>query len=108
MVAALCERTTLPLYDAIHALPSGKREELCEVLALLSEALRDLILLKREPGAPLLYYTDREAALALMERIGIRHLFALSDAAGEAIDDLSKNANVPIVLAGLIHSVMAH
>ena len=108
VVAALCERGTLPLYDAIHALPSGKREELCEVLALLSEALRDLILLKREPNAPLLYYTDREAALALMERIGIRLLFALSDAAAEAIDDLSKNANVPIVLAGLMRAATAH
>ena len=108
VVAALAERGTLPLYDAVHALPSSKREELCEVLALLSEALRDLILLKRAPKAPLLYYTDREGAIALMERIGIGRLFALSDAATEAIDDLAKNANVPIVLAGLTHAVTAH
>ena len=108
MIAALSERGTVPLYDAVHALPSTKRDELCEVLALLSEALRDLILLKRAPSAPLLYYTDRDGAIALMERIGIRRLFALSDAATEAIDDLAKNANVPIVLAGLIRAVMAH
>ena len=108
VIAALSERGTVPLYDAVHALPSTKRDELCEMLALLSEALRDLILLKRAPSAPLLYYTDRDGAIALMERIGIRRLFALSDAATEAIDDLAKNANVPIVLAGLIRAVMAH
>lgn len=108
VVSALSEHGTIPLFDAIHALPSGKREELCEVLSLLSEALRDLILLKRAPNAPLLYYTEREGALALMERIGIGRLFALSDAAAEAIDDLGKNANVPIVLAGLTHALSAH
>ena len=108
VIEALAERGTLPLYDAIHTLPTAKREELCEVLSLLSEALRDLILLKREPTAPMLYYTDREAALALMEKVGIGRLFALSDAAAAAIDDLAKNANVPIVLAGLMHAVAAH
>ena len=108
VIAALAERGTVPLFDAIHALPSGKRDELAQVLSLLSEALRDLILLKRAPKAPLLYYTDREGEIALMERIGIGRLFALSDAAAEAIDDLAKNANVPIVLAALLHAVTAH
>lgn len=108
VIAALADRGAIPLFDAIHSLPSGKRDELCEVLSLLSEALRDLILLKRAPHAPLLYYTDREGAIALMERIGIGRLFALSDAAVEAIDDLGKNANVPIVLAALTHAVTAH
>ena len=55
----------------------------------------------------LLDYTDREGAIALMEKIGIGRLLALSDAAAEAIDDLAKNANVPIVLAGLMHAVTA-
>lgn len=108
VIAALAERGALPLYDAIHALPASKREELGEVLSLLSEALRDLILLKRAPSVPLLYYTDRDAAISVMERIGIGRLLALSDAAAEAMEDLSRNANVPIVLSSLMHAVTAH
>ena len=103
VIAALSERSTLSLYDAFHSLPQ-KRDELSAALSLLFEALRDLILLKREPNAPLLYYTDRAAATALAEGIGLRALLAIADAIDEALPDLQRNANVPVLLGGLIHA----
>lgn len=103
VIGALTARTTLSLYDAIHALPQ-KRDELGEVLALLFEALRDLVLLKRDTGAPLLYYTDRAQAAALADGIGLRRLLALSDAIDLALPDLERNANVPVLLGGLLHT----
>ena len=103
VITALTSRTPLALYDAIHALPQ-KRDELAAVLGLLYEALRDLILLKREPNAPLLYYTDRAAATALAEGIGLRCLLTLSDAIDEALPDLERNANVPVLLGSLLHA----
>ena len=94
------------VYEAMRPLSAGKREEIGEVLTLLSEALRDLILIKRAPGAPLLYYPQREAAEAAAERVGIRRLFALSDAVLEAGEDLARNANLAVVAATLTHAAL--
>jgi hypothetical protein len=91
------------MYDALHALPQ-RRDELSFALSLLFEALRDLILLKRDGDAPLLYYTDRAHATALAEGIGLRALLGLADAIDMAIPDLERNANVPVLLGGLMHA----
>ena len=103
VIAALAGGTTLAMYDALHALPQ-KRDELAAALSLLFEALRDLILLKRDGDAPLMYYTDRKAAAALAEGIGLRALLALADAIDGALPDLERNANVPVLLGGLMHA----
>ncbi len=102
IVGALGERGSAELFSAFRLLPTAKREELSGVLVLLGDALRDLILVKRDGEAPLLYYADREAALAASERIGIRRLFSLSDAVGDAREDLGRNANISVILASLL------
>lgn len=107
ILRALGERGSAGLYEAMRPLPTGKREELSEILALLGEALRDLILLKKDPGAPLLYYYDRNAATEAADAVGIRRLFRLSEAVTEAIEDLARNANVPVVLSTLLYAVVA-
>ena len=106
VVAALGEGGGAALYGAMRPFSVGKREEILELLTLLSEALRDLILIKRAPTAPLLYYTRRDAAATAAERIGIRRLFALSDAVLEAGEDLSRNANLAVVAATLTHAAL--
>lgn len=106
IVAALSERTAAPLYAALHPLASTKREELLALFTLLTEALRDLILLKRAESAPLLYYTDRAVAVSAAERIGMRRLFVLADAVDAAAEDLSLNANVPVVISTLLYAAV--
>lgn len=106
IVSALTRRGAAPLYEALHALGGGKREEVAELLQLLGEALRDLILLKRDPTAPLVYYYEREGAVALADEIGIRRLLGLSDAAADATEDLGRNANVAVVLSSLVYAAL--
>ena len=106
VIAALGAGGAAALYEAMRPLSAGRREEVSELLLLLSEALRDLILIKKAPGAPLLYYTRRETAEAAAERIGIRRLFALSDAVLEAGEDLARNANLAVVAATLTHAAL--
>ena len=101
IVEALGERGNAALYAAMRPLGNGKREETVALLALLGEALRDLVLCKRGGGTPLLYYRDEAVAEAHAEGIGLRRLFALADAVDEAAQDLAMNANVGVVLAGL-------
>ncbi len=106
IVDALAKRGAAPLYEALRPLGTGKREEVAEQLTLLTEALRDLILLKRDPTCPLIYYYEREAAAARADELGIRRLLALADAAAEAIDDLGRNANVAVVLSTLLYAAL--
>ncbi len=107
ILAALERGSFSALYTAFHALPTEKRTELSDALALLADALRDLILLKRDPNAVLTYYSDRAQATELAEGLGLRALFALSDATDRAMADLLRNANVAILLETLIHAAKA-
>ena len=106
IVDALTRRGAAPLYEALRPLGTGKREEVAEQICLLTEALRDLILLKRDPTCPLIYYYEREAAQRIADELGIRRLLSLSDAANEAIEDLGKNANVAVVLSTLLYAAL--
>lgn len=106
IVDALAKRGAAPLYEALRPLDTGKREEVAEQLCLLTEALRDLILLKRDPTCPLIYYYERETAQRTADELGIRRLLSLSDAANEAIEDLGRNANVAVVLSTLLYAAL--
>ena len=90
----------------VHTVEPARIREVSELLGLLYEALRDLILLKRDPKAPLIYYYEREAATALADEIGIRRLLTLADAAAEATEDLGRNANVTVVMSTLLYAVL--
>lgn len=88
------------LYTTVAALPQ-KRQDLTESLELLTLALRDLILLKREETAPLCFFGLREDAQKRCEGMSLRCLFAASDAVEEAKYSLTHNANVNVVLTTL-------
>ena len=106
VTGALGERGRSALYEAMRPLGSEKREELIRLLSLLSDALRDLVLLKKDGGAPLIYHTDREVAQAAAERVGIRRLLLFFDAVAAACEDLARNANASVVLAALLHAAL--
>lgn len=110
LVDCLNPRTVFSkLHAAVSALPSTKRPDLAEALRLFSAALRDLILLKRDEGAPLCFFGSRETALAKSENVGLRCLFAASDATDRANADLTRNANINVVLAALAEDLrLAH
>lgn len=88
------------LYLAIKALPT-KKDELTLALENLTVALRDLILLKFDKGAPLLFFTSRERGEELAAAIPSKRLIAIYDLIRASLDDLSKNVNVNAMTTSL-------
>lgn len=82
-----------------HLLSFGSaRDELCARLSLFKEALRDLIALCCSEEAPLVFFTDREAAVELSARFLQRELFQFVEATDLALAALSANANTRLVM----------
>lgn len=86
------------LCEAFSSLPT-KRDDLMEALSLLSLAVRDLILRKKDETAPLCFFTDSAACESLLSSFRTDKLFSISDALDEAIEKLDKNANTGTVLS---------
>jgi len=76
----------------------NKREEVLALLALISLAIRDLLLIKKSETSLLKYYTDRESAAELSALFTSRILLRINDALEGAREDLSRNANVRLTL----------
>ena len=77
---------------------STKRDLLRVQLQALSDAVRDLILLKKSDDAPLSFYPDREHAIDLCDRAALPFLYEWSDAIRKALDENARNANVRLCL----------
>lgn len=101
-VMALCEQLGKgtgqdALLERVLALGSS-REDLVSRLLLMKEALRDLLLLGCTDTAPLLFFTDREAAIELSARFSATRLQAILDATDAALDALAINANTRLTM----------
>ncbi len=90
------------IYSAVKALPE-KRAELSAALEEIISALRDLMVIKQAPNAPLVFFSDRGTAESYAESIDARRLLMLYSALCEALEQCQKNANV----GGLLTSLMA-
>ena len=85
---------------AISALPK-ERSEFIRHLELLICAVRDALLIKLDPKAPLTFYTDRGSAEELAREMSTKRLLSLYDAVYEALEDTTKNVGVSTVTADL-------
>lgn len=81
---------------------SNKRDLLRDQLSTLSDALRDLILLKKSDEAPLSFYADREEAMELCDGISLPALYRLNEAVTGAMEENSRNANVRLCLIHML------
>ncbi|MBR6781686.1 MAG: hypothetical protein IKM33_00605 [Clostridia bacterium] len=89
---------TLP---AVLARFGNKRDGVVELLALVTLATRDLILLRHGDGVRLKYYTDRVGAEELSCRFTTKSLLGLYAALGRAADALESNGNIRLTLMGI-------
>lgn len=80
---------------------SESRDELSELLSLISAAARDLLACKADAQIPPLFFTDRQTAARLAGRITEEKLIAAAEYADEARADLSANTNIYVTLAAL-------
>ena len=74
------------------------REELLARLSAITEALRDLLLLNYTDNAPLIFFTDREAATELSACFSAGRLQGYLQATEETMEQLSANANTRLAL----------
>lgn len=108
MVELLCEGSRSALLEALLERGGDRnREALLADLAMLSEALRDLLLLSRTEEAPLIFYTDREAAADLSARFTTARLLAILTRLEEAKESLLNNANVRLTVTLLASRLLA-
>ena len=87
--------------ELIYSLGS-KRNEICDRLFYIQNALRDLLLLKKSDDAPLCFYADREEACELSTHFTSKKLLKLYGATEQAIDDLSRNSNVKLTTVNML------
>jgi len=91
-------------YTALHATLSEfgtKRAELAEATDRMTEAVRDLLAIKMDEGAPLLFFILREKAEDLAKSFTVRALCGMADALTAAREKLDKNANMTLLLSEL-------
>lgn len=87
---------------------SQKREVFAERLSCLCEAVTDLLLLKKSDTATLTFFSDRDFAVELCDRVSASFLYTLNTAVMTAAENNSRNANVRLTVlkmasdAGLI------
>ena len=100
-IAALKQSTPYStLYTTIRSLPT-KKDELYEALESITVALRDLMLLKYDATAPLLFYPDRAKARELADGMSARRLMRIYDIISDSLDDLARNVNVSAMTTAL-------
>ena len=87
----------------IAALGSS-RQEVKRYLTDAQYATRDLLLLKKSDNAPLLFFTDRDAAQELSTRYSSASLIRFYDALSTAILDLEANSNVRLTLMNMMQA----
>ncbi len=105
LLSSLAENRFSSVYTAFSSLPTEKRSELSDILSLLFEAVRDLVLLKRSEAVKLCYFYDRETALATADKIGIRRLLLVADILEDVLYDLSRNANTQLLMHTMISAL---
>ena len=88
------------LYLATKELPTG-RVEFKAVLEELLLALRDLILVKYDKNAPLVFFTSQETALEISGNMKTKRLFGIYDIVKKTLEDNAKNANIGAAIANL-------
>lgn len=81
-----------------------KRDALRDQLSTVSDAIRDLILLKKSDSAPLCFFADRNEAIELCDKASLPFLFRLGECVRQALDDNARNANVRLALTRLASS----
>lgn len=74
------------------------REELLARLQTVTEALRDLLLLSYSDNAPLIFFTDREAATELCACFAAERLQNILKATEATMETLSMNANTRLAM----------
>lgn len=104
LLACLADRRADEIMTAIYGW-DAKRDAVCDILADLHLAVRDLVLLKRTEDIRTVFFTDRDAAADLADRFTSRALIRLYDAVWKARGALESNGNVRLTLTRMAQEI---
>lgn len=100
LVSMLLERDAASLLELSASMPKGS-EQLKKILVLAAEAVRDIIVLKKSPGTPLLFYTSPNEAGAYPDRVPMHRLMRLHDLISDTIKKIEYNVSQHTLLTEL-------
>ena len=88
------------LYKALSAIPTS-RNEIAPAVESVILALRDLILIKNAPEAPLAFYTSRGEATELSDSITTKRLLQIYDIFNSVLADNQKNVGIGTMITDI-------
>jgi DNA polymerase-3 subunit delta' len=88
------------LYAAISALPTARVDFIASLESLVS-AIRDVVLVKFDKSAPLLFYADRGEVQRIAETANIKRLLTIYETIQGALEDASKNVSTAVISSNL-------
>lgn len=88
------------LYSAISALPTG-RQDFTSSLEILLSAIRDLQLIKYNPGISLIFYTSYDEALKYSKELNAKRLISIYELIKEALRDTARNVSISAITSNL-------
>lgn len=100
----ICILGQKPTYAGIYASLSKfptKRAELSAVLERLMNAIRDLMVIKKDASAKTVFFPSADEATRICGDISSKRLVAIYDAVNEAHELISRNANLSNLIASL-------
>ena len=100
VVEALTRKSAEVLFPMLSKF-SSKREILAEELSLFSLAVRDLIVLKKSDTPSLEFYSSKNEAIELSDKVSMSFLYTLYQNIDVAIEENRRNANVRVMLMKL-------
>jgi DNA polymerase-3 subunit delta' len=95
------------LYSAFFALPQ-KREELKDVLEMLTSALRDVAVLSNCKDAPAIFFISRDEYETYSKAISLKRAIKIQKIISDCISDIDKNVVIPMLLSDVcarIHGI---
>ena len=96
------ERSKAKAFEMISSLGT-KRHEIISRLIRIKLAIRDLTMLKKSDVAELCFYADMETASDISARFTIEKLIRMDNAIDDAVDSLTRNANVKLALICMLY-----
>ncbi len=86
---------------ALLSLFSSKREIFSEQLSILSDGLRDLLMLKKSEDVRLCFFSDKNEATELADSTSSAFLISLQAAISTAIEENKRNGNIRLIYTKL-------
>ena len=102
-----CAVSGADAYEILSAVSAFyvSRDALGDLLNLTLNAIRDLIFAKESDDFSLVFYSSKDEAIELCDKVSLTFLYSLQDAVSNALDECKRNANLKLLILKMLISV---